>query len=153
MHNLDHHVLADAENTNSRCTKKGDLLRVFPLNTPMVPSSVITVTANGERLTCGGFPLGKTIRLESFEFIIDNFSILILSPRRGDSGVTFMGSTRSGTPPPWRAMIEDFAKKFLMVSSMEGALVSPLPAGAARGLYLLPSQPHNGQRMLCPLKP
>jgi hypothetical protein len=64
----------------------------------MVPSSVITVAADGECLTCGGFFLGETIRLGSFEFIADYFDSLSLSLRRGDSGATFMGSTHSGTP-------------------------------------------------------
>jgi hypothetical protein len=48
---LDHPVLAGVENTNSWCTKKRDLQRAFPLDVPMVPSSVITIAANGERLT------------------------------------------------------------------------------------------------------
>jgi hypothetical protein len=66
----------------------------------MVPSSTLTVAADGERLTDGGFSLGETIRLGSFEFITDYFSGLSLSPRRGNSGVAFMGSTRSETPSP-----------------------------------------------------
>jgi hypothetical protein len=37
----------------------------------MVPSCVITVIVDGERLTCSGFSLGKTIRLGRFEFIAD----------------------------------------------------------------------------------
>jgi hypothetical protein len=59
----------------------------------MVPSSSITVTADGERLACGGFSLSETIHLRHFEFIADYFSGLSLSPRRGDEGITFMGST------------------------------------------------------------
>jgi hypothetical protein len=120
----------------------------------MVPSFVITVPAYNKHLTCGSFFLGETIPLGSFEFIIDYFSGLSLSPRRGDSGAVFMGSTHSGTPPPlWQAMIEDSTEAFLMASRGEGALASPLPGFAARRLCPLPSQPHHGQRTLHPLKP
>jgi hypothetical protein len=73
----------------------------------MVPSSMITVDVDGERLTCGGFSLCETIHLENFKFIIDYFSYLSRSPRRGDPGSAIMGSTCSGTPSPWRTMIED----------------------------------------------
>jgi hypothetical protein len=37
----------------------------------MVPSSVITVVANGEHLACDGFSLSETICLWNFEFIAD----------------------------------------------------------------------------------
>jgi hypothetical protein len=40
----------------------------------MVPSSTITVVADGERPMCGGFSLGKTVHLVSFEFIADYFN-------------------------------------------------------------------------------
>jgi hypothetical protein len=44
---------------------------LFSLNVPMVPSSMITITTDGERLTYGGFSLGETIHIRSFEFIAD----------------------------------------------------------------------------------
>jgi hypothetical protein len=72
------------------------LQRSFPLNILMVPSSVITITVDGERLTFDGFSIGKTIYLGSFEFIADYFGGMILSPRRGDAVDAFMGSTRGG---------------------------------------------------------
>jgi hypothetical protein len=93
----------------------------------MVPSSAITVVADNERLTCGGFSLSETVHLRNFEFIADYFGGLRLSPRRGDSDATFMSSTRSGTPSPQRAMIEDSSEKFLMASSREGGFVLPSP--------------------------
>jgi hypothetical protein len=37
----------------------------------MVPSSAITVAADSEHLMCGGFSLGETVCLGSFEFIVD----------------------------------------------------------------------------------
>jgi hypothetical protein len=42
---------------------KGDLQRAFPLDIPMVPSSAITVTADGEHLMCGGFSQGELFAL------------------------------------------------------------------------------------------
>jgi hypothetical protein len=98
----------------------------------MVPSFAITVTADGERLTCGGFSLGESVRLGSFEFITDYFGGLSRSPRRGDSGAAFMGSTHNGTPSPQRTMIEDSIEEFLTTSSGEGgfSLSSPRRSGA-----------------------
>jgi hypothetical protein len=93
----------------------------------MVPSFVITITIDSEHLMCGGFSLGETVHLGSFEFIADYFSSLSFSPWRGNSGATFMGSTRSGIPSPQRAMIEDSVEQFLMVSSGEGGFSLPSP--------------------------
>jgi hypothetical protein len=73
----------------------------------MIPSAMITVAADGERLMCGGFFIGETVRFGNFELIAEYFGDLSLSPRRGDAGDTFMSSTHSGTPSPWWAMIED----------------------------------------------
>jgi hypothetical protein len=111
---------------------------VFPLDVPMVPSSVITITAHGECLTCGGFSLSETIHLESFEFITDYFGSLSLSPRRGNSGVAFVGSTHSGTPFPFRAMKEDCTEEFLMTSSGEGGFDLPSPRRHDTGALATP---------------
>jgi hypothetical protein len=73
----------------------------------MVPSSMINVAADGERLMSGGFSLGEIVHLWNFDFIADYFGGLSLSPRRGDAGTAFMGSTRNGASSPWQAMIED----------------------------------------------
>jgi hypothetical protein len=99
----------------------------------MVPSFAITVTADGERLTCGGFSLGESVRLGSFEFITDYFGGLSRSPRRGDSGAAFMGSTHNGTPSPQRTMIEDSIEEFLTTSSGEGGLQPLLSQEEWRG--------------------
>jgi hypothetical protein len=138
MHNLDHPVLASVENTDSWHARKGDLQCDFPLEVPMVPSSVITIAADGEHLTCGGFSLGETVSLGSFKFIADYFSGLSLSPRRGDSGAAFMCSTRSGTPPLWRAMIEEYVEEFLMASSGEGGFSLPSPRRHGTGALPTP---------------
>jgi hypothetical protein len=49
---------------------------------------------------CGGF-LGEPIRLGNFKFIADYFGSLSLSPRRGDEGTAFVGSTRSRASTYW----------------------------------------------------
>jgi hypothetical protein len=103
----------------------------------MVPSSAITVAAESKRLMCGGFSLSETIRLGSFKFIADYYGGLSLSSMRGNSGTAFMGSTHSGTPSPWRAMIEDSDEEFLMTSSDEGG--STLPSPRRRGTGASPA--------------
>jgi hypothetical protein len=111
MRDLDHPVLADAKNIDIWHARKRDLQRAFPLDVTMVPSSMITITANGEHLTYGGFSPGETVCLGNFEFIVDYFGGL----RRH-----LHGSTCSGTPSPWWAMIEDSVEEFLMASNEEG---------------------------------
>jgi hypothetical protein len=66
----------------------------------MVPSSSIIITADGEHLTCGGFSLDEIVSLGNFKFITDHFGGLSLSPRRGDEGAAFMGSTHGGASTP-----------------------------------------------------
>jgi hypothetical protein len=104
----------------------------------MVPSSALAITTDGDRLTSGGFSLGETIHLGSFEFITDYFSGLSLSPSRGDSGPAFMGSTRSGTPSPRWAMIEDSAEEFITTSSGEGGSNLPFPGRHVTGALTTP---------------
>jgi hypothetical protein len=86
----------------------------------MVPSSTLTFSADGECLTCGGFFLSETIRLERFELIADYFGGLSLSPKRSNSSTAFMHSTHSWPPSPRRAMIEDYTEEFHMTSSRGG---------------------------------
>jgi hypothetical protein len=54
---LDHLILAGAKNTDNWHATKGDLQRAFPLHVLMVPSSVLTIGADSECLSCGGFSL------------------------------------------------------------------------------------------------
>jgi hypothetical protein len=127
------------------------LQHAFPLEVLMVHSSALAVSVNGERLTCSGFSLSKTVRLKSFEFITNYFNGLSLSPRRNDSGTAVMGSTHSGPLSLWWAMIEGSTKEFHKASSGEGgggAPASPLPGVMTWGLHLLLSQPHHGRRTL-----
>jgi hypothetical protein len=85
----------------------------------MVPSSSITVAADGKRLTCGGFSLGKPVHLRNFEFLAAYFGVLSLSLRRGNEGTIFLGSTHSWASTPQRAMIEDCTEEFLTLLSGE----------------------------------
>jgi hypothetical protein len=60
----------------------------------MVLSSALAIASDAECLTYGGFSLGETIHLGSFEFITNYFGGMSLSPRRGSLGATFMGHDR-----------------------------------------------------------
>jgi hypothetical protein len=109
----------------------------------MVPSSALTVATDGDRLMCGGLSLSDVVRHGSFEFIADYFSDLSLSPRRGDLGPTFMGSTHSVTPSLCQAMIEVFPEEVLTTSSGEGgsSLSSPRRHGTGGLLALVIATP------------
>jgi hypothetical protein len=87
----------------------------------MVPSSAITISADGECLSRDGFSLGETIHFGSLEFIVDYFSVLSLPPRRDDSNAAAMGSTHSG-PPSSLAITGDSTEEFHMASDEEGGL-------------------------------
>jgi hypothetical protein len=65
----------------------------------MVPSSTLAFSTNGECLTCGGFSLGETIHLGSFEFINDYVSDMSPSPRRSDSDTALWAQTTVGHRP------------------------------------------------------
>jgi hypothetical protein len=90
----------------------------FPPDIPMVHSSTLVVATDRERLTCGGFFLGETVRFGSPEFIVDYFGGLA-SPPGGNSGAIFIGMTRSGSPS-LQTMIEDSPNEFYMTSNREG---------------------------------
>jgi hypothetical protein len=117
----------------------------------MVPSSSIAFTVDGERLTCSGFSLGKPIHLGNFEFIADYFGSLSLSPRRGNEGTIFVGSTHSGASTPQRAMIEDSTEDTHSIKQGR-KLRAPFPQTAQHsggGLICLSLQQH-GRRALQP---
>jgi hypothetical protein len=126
---LEHVILttrpfASAENTDSWCTRKWDLQHAFPLDIPMVHSSVLAISIDSECLMCGGFSLGKTVHFGSLEFIVDCFGDLSLSSKGSDSGAIFMGLTRSRSPSLW-AMTEDSTEEFYKASSEEGGSILP----------------------------
>jgi hypothetical protein len=141
---LEHTILttlyfAGVENTNSWHARKGDLQHAFPLGVPMVHSSVLAISTNGECLTCGGLSLGKTVAFGSLDFITDCFGGLSLSPRWGDSSTSIMGTPCSRPPTPLWAIIEDYTKELFTTSSGEGggAPASPLLEGTTQGLCVL----------------
>jgi hypothetical protein len=126
-HDFDHPVSCRCKKTDSWHSRKGDLQRAFPVDVPMVPSSVLTVAADGERLSGDVFSFGKTIHFGSLEFNVDRFSGLSLAPFRDSSGAAKMGSTHSGTPFPLWSMTEDSVKEFHMASDGEGRIDLPFP--------------------------
>jgi hypothetical protein len=126
-----------AKNTNSWHARKEDLQRVTSLDILIVPSSSIAITADGECLAYGGFSLSEPVGLGNFEFIANYFGGLSLSPRRGNKGVVFKGSTHSGASTPQWATIKDSTMELLTASSGVGSLshdkVSPTYGGAMTG--------------------
>jgi hypothetical protein len=101
------------------------------MDVPMVHSSMLAVTTDGEYLMYGGFSLGETVCFECLKFIVNCFSSLSLSPKGSDSGAIFMETTHSGSLMLW-AMIEDSTNEFYMASSGEGS--SGLPASQRRSM-------------------
>jgi hypothetical protein len=104
----------------------------------MLPSSVILIAANGKHLACVGFSLGETVCLGNFEFIADYFGDLSLSPKRGNVGASFMGSTGRGASTLQWAMIEDSTEEFLTTSSGEGSFGLPSFRRRSTGASLAP---------------
>jgi hypothetical protein len=92
--------------------------------------------------------LSETIRFGSLEFITDYLSGLSLSPRRNDSGATFMGSARSGSSSPLWVMREDSTEEFFMASSEEGGggLRPPLFLKAQHGGFVCSHRNHTMAR-------
>jgi hypothetical protein len=93
----------------------------------MVPSSVLAITVDGERLSCSGFSLGETICFGSLEFIISRFGFLSLSPLGYGLGVAVMGPTHSGTPLPQQTMAGDSAEGFPIAHGEKGWTDLPSP--------------------------
>jgi hypothetical protein len=125
--------LVSAKNTNSWCTRKGDLQCATPLDILTASSSSIAITADDEHLASGGFSLGEPGHIRNFEFITDYFDGLSLSPRSSNEGTIFVGSTRSRASTPQRAMVEDSTEEFLIASSGQGSLGHPSPRRRSMG--------------------
>jgi hypothetical protein len=64
----------------------------------MVPSSALTIAANGEHLSCGSFFLSESIHFGSLEFITDRFGGLSLSRLGDGSCIIIMGPAHGGPP-------------------------------------------------------
>jgi hypothetical protein len=104
----------------------------------MVPSCSIAMTADDDHLACGGFSLDEHIHLGNFEFIADYFSDLSLSPRRGNEGAIFVGSTHSEASTPQRATVKDSNQEFLTASSGEGSFGHSSPRRCSTGALFAP---------------
>jgi hypothetical protein len=126
-HDLDHPVLAGATNTDSWCSRKGDLQRAFPLHVPMVPSPKLSFIANGNNLTGIGLTLGSTNRFGSMEFTAC-LGHQSLSPYEWDSSAIFIGMVNSGSPSLHTALEESFGKDGA-TSGVRGSSGSPGPQG------------------------
>jgi hypothetical protein len=102
----------------------------------MVHSSTLTITTDGEHLTCGGFSLGKTVHSGSLEFIVDCFGNLSFSPKGSDSSTVFLGMVHSGSPS-LGTILEGSKDEFYMASSREGS--SSLPDSWRHNMGTLPA--------------
>jgi hypothetical protein len=109
------------------------------LDVSMVPSSSISITANVENLECSGFFLGEPVHFGNFEFITDYFGGMSLSPRRGNKGVIFVGSTHIGASTPQRATVKDSTEEFLTVPSGEGSFDHFSPRQRSMGALFAPT--------------
>jgi hypothetical protein len=103
------------------------LQRAFPLDVLMVPSSVLTIVVDSERLSSDVFSFGETIHFGSLKFITDRFGGLSISSIGDSLGVTIMGSTHGRTPSLLPAMTEDSVMKFHTASDGEGTIDLPFP--------------------------
>jgi hypothetical protein len=87
--NLDHPISCRCKKYRQLARQVWGFVACFPQAILIVPSSSITIAADGD---CLG----------NFEFIADYFRGLSLSPRRSDEGKISLGSTHSGASTPQR---------------------------------------------------
>jgi hypothetical protein len=127
MRDLDHPILAGAENTDSWRVRKEDSQRAFSLDVLMVPSSTLTIATDRECLSYGALSLSETIHFGSLQFIVDRFGGLSLSPMGEGSDAIVIGSACSGPPSPLRAMMGDSVEEVQMASDGEGRIDFPSP--------------------------
>jgi hypothetical protein len=88
----------------------------------MVPSSVLVIAADGERLSCGGFSLDETIGFGSLVFIADYFGGLSLSSLGDVLGAIVMDYAYGRPQSPPRTMMRDSAEEFPIASNGEGRI-------------------------------
>jgi hypothetical protein len=125
-HDLDHPILASAENTDSWCVRKGDLQRAILLDVLMVPPQKVSFVANGNNPANIGLTLGSTIYFGSLEFTTDHLGRLSLSPMEGDSSAIFVGMVHSGMPS-LHTTLEETSDKDGATLGTRGSSESPGP--------------------------
>jgi hypothetical protein len=129
MHDLDHPILASAENIDNLHARKGDLQRAFPLDVPMVTSPKLPFVTNGDNLTGIGLTLGETSHFDSLEFTANHLGRLSVSPYEGDSSAIFVGMVHSGSSS-LHTILQDFSDEGDTASGAGEALDPPAPEGA-----------------------
>jgi hypothetical protein len=124
-YNLDHPVLAGAENIDSWHGRKGDLQHAFPLDVLVVTSQKLSI-ANGNNPTGVGLSSGKTIHFDCLEFTVDRLGRLSLSPYEWDSSAIFIGMVHNGSPS-LHTTLKDSSDEGGTTSSAGGSSGSPSP--------------------------
>jgi hypothetical protein len=124
MWDLDHHIIAGVENTDSWPARKGDLQCAFPLDVLMVPSLKLFFLANINNLTGVVLTPGSTIHFGTIDYL-DHLS---LSPQEGDSSAIFVGTVHHGMPSLHTTLEETFDEDST-ASGTEGSSGSPSPRG------------------------
>jgi hypothetical protein len=81
MRDLDNPVICQCRIHQQLAQQEGGFAAWFTLNVSMVYSSMLTITTDGECLTCGGISLEETVCFGRLEFIADCFGGLSLSSR------------------------------------------------------------------------
>jgi hypothetical protein len=128
-HDLDNLGHADAENTNSWCTRKGGLQRAFPQDVLMATSPKLSFIANCSNPIGIGLTPGETIHFGSLDFTANCLGRLSLSPKERDSDTIFIGMVHSGSPS-LLTTLEDSYNEDGATSSTGGDLDPLDPEGA-----------------------
>jgi hypothetical protein len=105
----------------------------------MVHSSTLIIATDDERLTCGGFSLGETIRFGNLEFITNRFDNLSLSPKGSDSRFIFVGMAQIRSPS-LHAILEESVGEDDSTSSEGGSSSFPHHSRSPCGD---PDRPHR----------
>jgi hypothetical protein len=116
----------------------------------MVSSSSIAITADCERLACGGFSLSEPVRLGNLEFITDYFGGLSPSPGGATKALFSWLQLAAGHLPyngPW--LRTPLRSSSLHQAGKEASTTLPLD-GVAQGPRLPPLQPQHGRGAMQP---
>jgi hypothetical protein len=90
----------------------------------MVPSSKLSIVANGNNSAYVGLALGSTIHFDSLELIANCLGCLSLSTQERDSSAIFVGMVHIGLPSLHTAL-EESSNKDRAISGVRGSSESP----------------------------